>query len=106
MTTLLTRWVRLTGSEWIHRRFTEALNDWLTPEALHHIYCRTPYDDGRGNVITDPAFAYLLRDNPAAAFQQLEHEAVAFRIDQAIRDRKRAEQPPAPQLTHKQHSLL
>lgn len=92
MSTFLTRWGRLTGPEWIRRRFDEASRKWFPPEVLHHAFLRLPYHDSNGQKIVDLDFIRLLSDDPAAAHQQLEHECTDYLNHLAICDRRRAEQ--------------
>ena len=69
--TILTRWGRLTGAQWLQRRYLHELDEWLTDEALHYIYNRIPYHDHNRQEIVDLAFRDLLETDPSAAATQL-----------------------------------
>jgi hypothetical protein len=70
-TTILTRWGRLTGAQWLQRRYQHKLNEWLTDEALHYIYNRIPYHDHNKQEIVDLVFLDLLETDPDVAATQL-----------------------------------
>ena len=72
--TILTRWGRLTGKQWLQRRYQHELAEWLTDEALHYIYTRTPYMDAYRQEIIDYPFRDLLETEPEAAQLQLAEE--------------------------------
>ncbi|MCE2836525.1 MAG: hypothetical protein LW834_06695 [Cyanobium sp. 49614_E6] len=72
--TILTRWGRLTGTQWLQRRYQQELAEWLTDEALHYIYTRTPYMDAYRQEIIDYPFRDLLETDPQAAQLQLAEE--------------------------------
>ncbi len=72
--TILTRWGRLTGTQWLQRRYQQELAEWLTDEALHYIYTRTPYMDAYRQEIIDYPFRDLLETDPEAARLQLAEE--------------------------------
>ena len=89
--TLRTKHGRLTGQQLIRARFYETLDDWLTPQALHYIFTRTPAVDHNNRPIHDPEFENLVRWHPQAARNQLIGEANAFFAALPERDRKRAD---------------
>lgn len=72
--TLLTKWGRLTSQQYQRRRAQVELEEWLTDEALHYLFTRTPYRDADNHKIIDHHFRYLLQQNPAAAQAQLQRE--------------------------------
>jgi hypothetical protein len=69
------------------RRFLAALDEWLTPDALHCIYTRRPAE-----AFDDPAFTELQQLSPDAADLQLLLEEHCFFWDLQQRDRDRAAQ--------------
>lgn len=89
--TLNTKYGQLTGREWIRSRFYAEFNDWLTPQALHYIFTRTPALDHNDKPIYHPDFENLVRWQPDAARNQLIGEAHAFFAELPERDRKRAD---------------
>lgn len=89
--TLRTKHGRLTGQQLIRARFHETLDDWLTPQALHYIFTRTPAVDHYDRPIYDPEFENLVRWHPQSARNQLIGEANAFFAALPERDRKRAD---------------
>jgi hypothetical protein len=89
--TLNTKYGRVTGREWIRRRFYAEFDDWLTPSALHYIFTRTPAVDANGVPITDADFEHIARYHQHAAHNQLISEAKAFFAALPERDRRRAD---------------
>ena len=87
--TLLTRWGRLTSQEYQHRRFQAELEQWLTDEALHYLFTRTPYKDTDNHEIIDHHFRYLLQCDPEAAQAQLQREERDYHAWLADHDRHR-----------------
>ena len=69
--TIITRWGRLTGPQWLQQRYQHELDEWITDEALHYIYNRIPYHDDNRQEIVDLAFRELLETDPSAAASQL-----------------------------------
>ena len=98
--TILTKWGRLTGAQWLEARYQHELAQWLTDEALHYIFTRTPYHrieyNQRGQEvrveIIDYEFRCLLEDNPEAAHDQLMQERAAFYADLEVRRTKRKQE--------------
>ena len=98
--TILTKWGRLTGAQWLEARYQHELAQWLTDEALHYIFTRTPYHrieyNHRGQEvrveIIDYEFRYLLEDDPEAARAQLLEERTAFYADLEVRRTKRKQE--------------
>lgn len=88
---LNTKYGRVTGREWIRRRFYAEFDDWLTPSALHYIFTRTPAVDANGIPITDADFEHIARYNQPAAENQLITEGNAFFNALPGRDRRRAD---------------
>ena len=72
--TLLTKWGRLTSQQYQRRRAQAELEEWLTDEALHYLFTRTPYKDADNHEIIDRDFRYLLQCDPEAAQAQLQRE--------------------------------
>jgi hypothetical protein len=96
--TILTKYGRITGQQWIRRRFYEQFNDWLTPQALHYIFTRTPATTEAGTPIVHASVERLCLINPEAAENHLIGEANAFFDELPARDqrrRRRAEQKAA-----------
>lgn len=89
--TLLTKYGRVTGREWIRRRFYAEFDSWLTTSKLHYIFTRTPAVDVYNTEILDPQFEDLARYQPAAALNQVITEGNAFFAGLPERDRKRAD---------------
>jgi hypothetical protein len=89
--TLSTKHGQLTGAQLIRARFYETFDEWLTPQALHYIFTRTPAVDHNDKAIHDPEFENLVRWHPQAARNQLIGEANAFFAALPERDRKRAD---------------
>lgn len=72
--TLLTKWGRITSQQYQRRRAQTELEEWLTDEALHYLFTRTPYKDADNHEIIDHHFRYLLQCDPEAAQAQLQRE--------------------------------
>lgn len=89
--TLSTKHGQLTGTQLIRARFYETFDQWLTPQALHYIFTRTPAVDHNDKPIHDPEFENLVRWHPQSARTQLTAEANAFFAALPERDRKRAD---------------
>lgn len=91
--TILTRWGRLTGTQWLQRRYQHELAEWLTDEALHYIFTRTPYMDAYRQEIIDYSFRDLLETDPGAAQLQLAEEESRYLhwLAQHLENRKREE---------------
>ena len=91
--TILTRWGRLTGKQWLQRRYQHELAEWLTDEALHYIYTRTPYVNAYRQEIIDYPFRDLLETDPEAAQLQLAEEESQYIhwLAQHLESRKREE---------------
>lgn len=89
--TLRTKHGRLTGQQLIRARFYQTLDDWLTPQALHYIFTRTPALDHNDKPIHDSDFEDLVRWHPDNARNQLIGEANAFFADLPERDRRRVD---------------
>ena len=87
--TILTKYGRITGQQWIRQRFYEQFDDWLTPQALHYIFTRTPAAAEDGTPIVHPSFERLVFVNPAAANNHLIGEANAFFDELPQRDQRR-----------------
>ena len=101
--TFQTKFGRVTGPEWISRRFLAAAEEWLTDEALHYCFTRTPYYDANGHEIHDTGFLRLLRESPCEAARQLSQECDAYMNHLAVADRQRGEQEEA---AHHQTALF
>ena len=101
--TFNTKFGRITGPEWIRRRFLAQAEEWLTDEALHYCFTRTPYYDANGNEYRDYDFIRLLRESPSEAAKQLSQECDAYLNDLAVSDKQRAEQEEA---AHRQTALF
>lgn len=86
--TLLTKWGRLTSQQYQRRRAQVELEEWLTDEALHYLFTRTPYRDA-DNQIVDHHFRYLLQQDPDAAQAQLQREERDYYAWLAEHDRHR-----------------
>jgi hypothetical protein len=89
--TILTKYGRVTGREWIRRRFYSEFDEWLTTSKLHYIFTRTPAVDGGGREIFHPEFEDLARYQPDAALNQVIGEGNAFFTALPERDRKRVD---------------
>lgn len=89
--TLLTKYGRVTGREWIRRRFYAEFDSWLTTSKLHYIFTRTPAVDANNTEILDPQFEDLARYQPSTALNQVIGEADAFFAALPERDRRRAD---------------
>ena len=89
--TLSTKHGQLTGAQLIRARFYETFDEWLTPQALHYIFTRTPAVDHNDKPIYDPEFENLVRWHPQSAHNQLIGEANAFFAALLERDRKRTD---------------
>lgn len=89
--TLSTKHGQLTGQQLIRARFYETFDEWLTPQALHYIFTRTPAVDHNDKPIHDPEFENLVRWHPQSAQNQLIGEANAFFAALPELDRKRAD---------------
>lgn len=91
--TILTRWGRLTGTQWLQRRYQHELAEWLTDEALHYIYTRTPYMDAYRQEIIDYSFRDLLEADLEAAHLQLAEEESQYLhwLANHLENRKREE---------------
>lgn len=89
--TLPTKFGRVTGRDWIRRRFYAQFNDWLIPQALHYIFTRTPALDHNDKPIHDSDFEDLVWWQPDSARNQLISEANAFFTDLPERDRRRVD---------------
>ena len=98
--TILTKWGRLTGAQWLEARYQHELAEWLTDEALHYIFTRTPYHRIEYNQhgkevrveIIDWEFRRLLEDDPEAAQAQLLEERAAFYADLEVRRTRRKQE--------------
>jgi hypothetical protein len=101
--TFNTKFGRVSGPEWIRLRFLEESEKWLTDEALHYCFTRTPYYDANGSEIHDTSFLRLLRESPAEAAKQLSQECDAYLNHLAVGDKQRAEQEQA---AHRQTTLF
>jgi hypothetical protein len=82
---------QVTGPEYSRLRFQEQLEDWLSLEALHYVFTRTPAVSEQGKPIKHSDFEYLVQVAPDAAANQLIDEAAAFFQGLPERDRRRAE---------------
>lgn len=82
---------RLPHGSCIRCRFIKDLNDWLTPQALHYVFTRTPAATEDGKPIFDPDFERLARFDPQAADNHLIAEGNAFFDALPERDRRRIE---------------
>lgn len=82
---------RLSAGSCIRCRFLRDLNDWLTPQALHYVFTRTPAATEDGKPIYDPDFERLARFDTPAAENQLIAEGNAFFDALPERDRRRIE---------------
>jgi len=80
--TIHTKYGRVTGQQWFALRTQEAINEWLTPEALHYIFTRTPEKNGENREIIDWKFRVLLSENPSEAMLQLKGEEIDFYVKQ------------------------
>lgn len=91
--TILTRWGRLTGVQWLQARYQHELAEWLTDEALHYIYTRTPYINANKQEIIDYSFRNLLEADPEAARLQLADEETEYLqwLVQHLENRKQEE---------------
>jgi hypothetical protein len=101
--TFNTKFGRVTGPEWIRQRFLEEAEKWLTDEALHYCFTRTPYYDANGREIHDTGFLRLLRESPGEAARQLSQECDTYLNHLAVGDKQRAEQEEA---AHQQIALF
>ena len=101
--TIATKWGRLTGAQWHEARYQHELAEWLTDEALHYIFTRTPYHRIEYNQhgkeireeIIDFEFRCLLEDDPDAAHAQLLEEKAAFYADLKVRLARRNQEESA-----------
>jgi hypothetical protein len=83
--TILTKWGRVTGQQWLRLRYLEELNEWLSDEKLHYIFTRTPFRDECNREIIDYRFREELIRDPYSAAWQLRQEEAAYYADLQIR---------------------